>query len=100
MTCTEGRNRPASTPVPRTMAWVARGVVMNRSSSAAADDWCCSARAIADQAPRAWSPGPSSGTSRRPVAEPVTENRSARAIASDRWASSSAAASLWKKCLP
>ncbi len=36
VTCTAGLNRPRLTPAPRTMAWVARGVVMNRSSSAAA----------------------------------------------------------------
>ena len=35
MTWMDGLNRPAVTPAPRSMAWVARGVVTNRASSAA-----------------------------------------------------------------
>ncbi|OOK69663.1 hypothetical protein BZL29_6274 [Mycobacterium kansasii] len=33
MTWTFGRNRATPTPLPRIIAWVHRGVVMNRTSS-------------------------------------------------------------------
>ena len=56
MTWIEGRNRPTLTPEPRSIAWVARGVVMNRSSSAAAGDWLVGGRVVAAQPPSAVSP--------------------------------------------
>ena len=51
MTCTDGLKRPRLTPAPWTIACVARGVVMNRSSSAVAGSWLCAGSAIAAYRP-------------------------------------------------
>jgi hypothetical protein len=69
---------------------------MKRISSAATGIWLCPGSAIADHEPWARSPGPSRIDSRRAVTSAPIANRTARATASDPFASSIAAAWLWK----
>jgi hypothetical protein len=96
VTWTEGRKRPTFTPAPRTIAWVARGVVMNRSSSAVAGAWLCAGSTIAAHRPCARIPGPCMQTMRPAARSAATAKRTARVTPFDRLVCSRAAASLWK----
>jgi len=58
VTCTFGRNLVTPTPVPRIIAWMHRGVVMNRMSSDTAGCRADGASVAAHHSPERSSPGP------------------------------------------
>src|SRR6476646_9798131 len=58
VTWIDGLNRPTATPAPRSIPWVARGVVTNRVSSAADGGACPSPRVVMLHEPCACRVGP------------------------------------------
>lgn len=92
--CTDGLNRRMPTPARRSIAWVARGVVMKRSSSSAAGGMACRDRVIALQTPGDCRCCPSMRTSRPCEMSAATANWTANVSPPARRTSSTAAASL------
>ena len=77
VTWMDGRNRPMLMPEPRSIAWIARGVEMKRTSSAAAGSTLWSGRVIALHTPSACTPGPAIRTS-SPVGQIVADRQGER----------------------
>ena len=94
VTCTDGLKWPMCTPDPFNIAWIARGVEMNRVNSAAAGTTPCSGSVSVAHAPSACNPGPLSTTNRPFAMSAETANDAASATPLLRFASSSAAAWL------